>query len=173
MRDFTIRIAEPSDIGSVHSIMTTARSSMKEPELYVPDTPEFISRHIQDCGFTLLALYGTLPAGFLIVRIPGEERDNLGYDLGFSKQELSLAAHMESAAVLPEYQGNRLQRRLISSAEAILSSRGYQYALATVSPKNFYSLRNMLACGYRIAKTTTKYGGLERHILLKSLGKTA
>ena len=173
MRNFTIRLAEPSDVGSIYTIMNTARSSMKEPELYVPDTPEFISRHIQDCGFTLIALYGALPAGFLIVRIPGEERDNLGYDLGFSRQELPLAAHMESAAVLPEYQGNRLQRRLISSAEAILATRGYQYALATVSPKNFYSLRNMLSCGYRIAKTTLKYGGLERHILLKSLGQTA
>lgn len=173
MRDFTIRLAEQGDTEAISYIMKTVSSSMKEPDLYIPDDITFIRRHIADSGFTLLAMYGSQPAGFLIVRIPGEEPDNLGYDLGFNKIERSLVAHMDSAAVLPEYQGNRLQRRLVSGAETILASRGYQYAMATVSPKNFYSLRNMLSSGYRIAKTTLKYDGLERHILVKTLATPA
>lgn len=173
MREFTIRLAEEADTNTIFSIMDNVSSSMEEPDLYIADDLSFIRRHIADCGFTLMAMYGLQPAGFLIVRIPGEEADNLGYDLGFDKLERSLVAHMDSAAVLPEFQGNRLQRRLISAAETILAARGYQYAMATVSPRNFYSLRNMLSSGYRIAKTTVKYGGKERHILIKTLATPA
>ena len=169
MYDLNIQTASLADVDSIYSIMHSVSASMKDPSLYVTDDQDFIRRHVEEDGFTLIARSGNTPAGFLIVRIPGNAPDNLGIDLGFTHEQLLLSAHMESAAVLPEFQGNHLQKRLISAAETILVSRGYHSALATVSPKNPYSLQNMLASGYRIAKTTLKYGGLERHIIIKPL----
>ena len=34
--------------------------------------------------------------------------------------------------------------------------------VAEFSPKNIYSLNNMLGCGYQVIATRTKYWGIER-----------
>jgi len=169
MIEFHIRMAVLDDVAVMDSIMHTARDAMEDPGLYVADNREFIRRHIDECGFALIACVQNIAAGFLIVRIPGLEEDNLGRDLGFDEAKLLLSAHMESAAVLPEFQGNRLQTKLIAGAEQILALRGFRYALGTVSPKNVYSLTNMRSLGYQIMQTTLKYGGLERHIIMKQI----
>ncbi|MBQ4050678.1 MAG: GNAT family N-acetyltransferase, partial [Oscillospiraceae bacterium] len=95
--------------------------------------------------------------------------NNLGRELSFSKDQLLLCAHMDSAAVLPGYRGHKLQARLCAMAEQELKKLGYRYLLCTVHPDNRFSLQNMQKSGYEIQKTMFKYGGLPRHILLKTL----
>ena len=106
-------------------------------------------------------------AGFFLIHIPGLTEKNLGRSLGLPAEELPAVAHMDSAAVLPAYRGNGLQARLLREAERRLAGGPYSIWMSTVHPDNRYSLANMLAQGYQVAATMKKYGGLDRHILIK------
>ncbi|MDE6107297.1 MAG: GNAT family N-acetyltransferase, partial [Oscillospiraceae bacterium] len=98
-----------------------------------------------------------------------DEEHNLGNDLGFSPQQRSLVAHMESAAILPEFRGRGIQKKLISAAEARVAALGYRYSLCTVHPDNLPSFRSLVSLGYQVAETKLKYGGKLRHIMKKEL----
>lgn len=77
-------------------------------------------------------------------------------------------AHMETVVISKEYQGNKLQLKLMKAAEEILKDTIYQFFFATVHPDNQYSLNNFINLNYSIITTVKKYGGLDRHILYKN-----
>lgn len=108
-------------------------------------------------------------AGLFMVTFPGLTEENLGWDLGFSKEDLLHTAHMDTAVVLPAYRGHGLQARFMQTAEADLRKMGYKYLLCTIHPENQFSMGNALKAGYIVEKTTEKYGGLKRNILCKRL----
>ena len=165
-----ICLADESQIDSVFAIMSGVASHMEHPEYYVIDDRDYVARHISQEGFTLLWMEDETVAGFLIVHLPrpGEEH-NLGNDLGFPPEALPLVAHMESAAILPQFRGKGIQKKLITAAEACVAELGYRYSLCTVHPDNLPSLRSLLSLRYEVADTRLKYGGKLRHIMKKEL----
>jgi ribosomal protein S18 acetylase RimI-like enzyme len=164
-----LRLAERTDAAAIHQVMKTAGAAIPDDEWYFVDNLNFVEEHIQQMGFTVVAILGSDVVGFQIVRLPGAEDDNLGREIGLSGEELLKVAHIESAAVLPTHRGEGIQKRMVTWAEELLGRMGYAWYMCTVYPKNIYSLRNLDALGYRIVATRTKYGGFERHILLKSV----
>ena len=72
-------------------------------------------------------------AGIFIAVLPGTSRENLGYDIGLPQDELSLVAHMDTAPVLPEYRGQKLQYRLMQMAEEELKKEGLRLSLIHIS----------------------------------------
>ena len=78
-------------------------------------------------------------------------------------------AHMDTAAVLPQYRGHQLQYRLMQAAEADLRALGFRYLMGTIHPDNIYSMNNGLKQGYRIIGEKIKHGGKRRAILMKEL----
>ena len=107
---------------------------------------------------------GRIAAAFCIVD-PGMEEFNIGYDLGFSEEELKRVVHMDTAAVHPDYRGRGLQNRMMAHAEQELGGR---ILLCTIHPDNCYSLNNVLKLGYTIEKKTERYDSV-RYILRKDL----
>lgn len=171
-QEFTIRRADLADLDSIMAIMETAVQTANQADWFVADNRDFVKRHLRQEGFVLLAdNQNQQTAGFLIVRFPGLAMDNLGLEFDDSKDRLLKTAHIETVAVLPDFRGNGLQVRLVQAAETLLSQTPYCYFMATVHPDNHYSLNSMIRQGYRILSTTTKYGGLDRHILYKNLDK--
>lgn len=166
-----IQLAKPGQVDGIFSIMSGVAAHMEHPEYYVIDDRDYVARHISQEGFTLLWMEEVQIAGFLIVHLPRpEEEHNLGNDLGFSPRQLLLSAHMESAAILPEFRGRGIQKKLIAAAESRVTALGYQYSLCTVHPDNLPSLNSLLSLGYEVATTKLKYGGKLRHIMKKELG---
>lgn len=108
-------------------------------------------------------------AGIFTIAFPGTDESNLGRDLGMEEEKLPYVAHMDYAAILPEYRGNHLQYQLMQMGEEELQIIGYRYLMCTVHPDNRYSMKNVLQQGYQVMKTKEKYGGLIRNILLKEL----
>jgi len=166
MNDFNIRLADKNDVPPIHEMMSKISSEIHNIDIFYADEKSFIRRHISDEGFILLATQGENYAGFLIVRFPQGAEDNLAKD---SNQPIDpkTVFHIESVAVLPEFRGNGLQKRLVLEGERLAVSIGYQNAMATVSPHNRYSLSNMLDMGYKVVNTVPKYGSI-RNILLKN-----
>ena len=82
---------------------------------------------------------------------------------------LTEVVHIESIAVLPNFRGHKLQKRLLEMAEQIEKEKHTKYLMATVHPDHIYSMRNFNDQGFVCLLETKKYGGLRRNILLKEI----
>lgn len=173
MADFScsqICLATSEQVDEIFDLMSGVAAQMEHPEYYVTDDRDYVARHIAREGFTLLWMEADRVAGFLVVHLPrADEEHNLGNDLGFSPIQLSRVAHMESAAILPEYRGKGIQKKLIAAAEKRVQDMGFRYSLCTVHPDNLPSFRSLVSLGYQVADTRLKYGGKLRHIMKKEL----
>ena len=120
-------------------------------------------------GFTYEIYDGPTLAAAFSMTFPELDEENLGYDIGLSQKELEKVAHMDVAAVDPDYRGMGLQKRLMKLGEADAKALGYRYLMCTIHPDNAPSLKSALSLGYRVVQTKEKYGGKLRHILLKEV----
>ena len=167
--ELRMELAERKDIPDIGRIMNVAARSVADPDYFVADDEEFVARHIDQEGFVLLAKADGKTAAFLIVRIPGAAEDNLGRDLHLPPEEWNRVAHMESVAVLPDFRGHGIQKKLMAEAERRLIQQGIRVSLATVHPDNSASLNSFLHMGYQVELTKLKYQSQIRHILKKEL----
>lgn len=169
--DFVIQRASSEDVAEIDAIMRETESRLPRREFFVADDWEYVERHIDEEGFSLLARHDGECAAFLIIDLPGGDEKNLGRDLGWPADVLKRCAHIDSVCVRPAFRGRGLQKRLVEDAEIRLEGMGITRYLATVHPENTASLKSMLALGYQIGATKPKYGGLPRHILFKIVGE--
>lgn len=170
--EFDMVRARCEDAGEVADVIRKVFQKMEHREWYVADNEEYVREKLLDhTGMVWKAVEkesGEL-AGVFMMTFPGYGEENLGWDLGFDREQCLKTTHMESAAVLPAYRGNHLQQRLMEIAEAEAKKRGYRYLLCTIHPDNLYSKKNALRQGYQVMATKEKYGGLLRDILMKRL----
>ena len=159
--------ADKKDIQKIKCIMDAGFASVQDKTWYVTDDVAFLERHIEAEGYILNYMSDETIAGFLIVRYPGMAEDNLGRYL--DNVELTRVTHMESASVLPEFRGQKIQKKLLQRAEELERERGTKYLMCTVHPDNIYSRRNLEQLGYFCLTETEKYGGLKRKIMYKEI----
>ncbi|HCL80177.1 MAG TPA: hypothetical protein DIC53_09455 [Synergistaceae bacterium] len=89
-------------------------------------------------------------------------------DLKLEDTERTHVAVMDFCVTDSEYRGNNLQFVSYIFMENILYP--YRYHLhTTVSPKNVFSLNNILKCGFFTVGFKQKYGGHARFVLYKNL----
>lgn len=168
-----IKCVQESDIPEIMDLMELAKNLTKNPDWYSTDDENFVRRHIDEEGFILKAVEGECLAGFLIARYPKEVEDNLGNYWNLTDNQMQKVAHMESAAVHPDFRGRGIQKMLMAHAEAILVQEGYRYLMGTAHPDNVYSVNNFLKLGYEILTRTEKYGGLPRYVFGKTVAVLA
>lgn len=170
--DFIIRKAGACDLDGIMAVMEEARGNTEHPDWFVADNEDFVRAHLAGKGFVVVAEAGNGEiAGFFLVKEP-EPEENLGKYLDFDEEQLAGVAVMDSAAVGSRWRGNGLQGRMLETAEALLEKERFQYLMCTVHPENRFSLHNMQSHGYEIKRTTQCYGGLLRHVLLKTINRT-
>lgn len=171
---FIIRDAKEGDLEEIIRIVGEIKESMENQDWFSDDGRAYLEKHFTgelDGFYRIAEAENGEMAGCFLTDIPGMDERNMGYDLGYTKEQLEHTAHMDMAAVRPEYRGFRLQDRLMEACEEELGKRGFTYLLATVHPDNRYSLDNVRKRGYQIMATKEKYGGLQRHILCKKIAE--
>ena len=168
-REVKIEYATMDDLSTIMNIMHTALGLVEDKSWYAVDSEEFVGKCIEGQGFTLKAMVDGNVAGFLTVRYPWREEDNLGDYIGLSDDEKMFVAHMESAAVLPEYRGLRIQNKLMAKGFELLKETKYKYVMGTAHPDNSFSVNNFLKLGYEIVADVKKYGGLRRYVFNQTI----
>lgn len=165
--DIKIGFAVKEDVPQIFGIMEETYRQMEHPDWFCIDDADFLYRHTAGEGFILKAeILGDI-AGFLVIRCPGDAKDNLESYLNLPEEEKGLAAHMESAAVKEGYRGRGIQNKLMAEGERLLWEMGYRYLMGTAHPDNKYSVNNFLRLGYEIIAEDLKYGGLPRYVFCK------
>lgn len=179
-----IRLAGPADVEGMVQVMVESVEALPHPDWFVSDDGAFIRRQIEEEGFGLVAEEDGGMAGFLVVRIPGQEEENLGHYLSVwqemmecGKEEgaralLERVAHFESACVRPPCRGRRLQARLFTRALEVLASPEYgriAWCMGTVHPDNQASMKSFLRNGFEVLEVVKKYGGLDRCVMCRQI----
>ncbi len=106
---------------------------------------------------------------YSIIGFPGNDRDNLGRDIGLAEMQLEKVAHLQAAMVHPAFRGNGLQRKMAVQHQQVIGDMGYEHVCCTISPKNPHSLGNMLANGFGIRGLKPKFDGWWRFIMYKNI----
>ena len=166
MSRITLRLAKAEDVSAIMEIMHRAHEAMADPSAYITDSAEYVSHYTQQDGFVLLAVDGEKPVGFFMAAAPGLRENNLGHYLGFTPQELKGTLMMDSAAVLPDYQGLGIMGMMFARAVE-MGAEKYTYLLGTVAPENAPSFRTFEKNGFTLCKNITKPGGQVRCLMGK------
>ncbi len=92
-------------------------------------------------------------------------------DLSQSLQKFSASRPINCKVVLvhPDYRGRHWQKEMFLACEAIARNKGYKQIIATVARDNSHSRNNLISLGMKLDSSTTKYGGLQRDIMYKSI----
>lgn len=164
MKNIGIRMANEMDVPIIMEIMHRAHAAMADPGAYITDDEAYITRLIRERGFALIAETDDGPVGFFMVCVPGGDEDNLGHYLELSEEALCQAAMMDSAAVLPECQGQGIMGRMFR--EAVRQSEGkFPILLGTVAEDNLPSRRNFEKRGFSVLMRVVKPGGQQRLLM--------
>lgn len=165
-----IRKGSAADTESYLQLLHVVKEHMDHPEWFYLDPDEDVRAMMANGMMELWVAEdedGTLAGGFDIIH-PGLAECNYGWDLDFSESELMRVIQMDTAAVHPDYRGQKLQWKLMQEAEKSISQKHRGILLCTVHPDNRYSLQNVLKQDYTIVKKKEKYGSV-RYILRKDL----
>ena len=164
--DIQIRKISMDELHKYLEFSHIVKDMMVEDDWFFLDPDEEVREMMErDAVGIWLAEDGDRIAAAFCIVYPGLEEFNIGYDLGFSQEELKRVVHMDTAAVHPDYRGRGLQNRMMGLAEQELQGK---ILLCTIHPDNRYSLNNVLKLGYTIEKKTERYNSV-RYILRKDL----
>ena len=152
----------------IMGLQKTVVDNLENPELFEPLPIDCIDRYTQGEG----RIIGVLSQGELIaydmMSFPGENHDNLGYDLKISRNELMKLVHLEAVVVHPVYRGNNLHFKMQEHLLNLAQELGYHHIASTISPSNYPSLSNFLESGLVIKQLKTKYGNKLRYIVYRN-----
>lgn len=145
-------------------------------ETFSPDSREDLIQQIENDGLLIGTLVDEELIAYRYVSFPREHYSNLGVDLNIDREELNLVANLETTVVHPDYRGNRLQWKTLDRAIGLIERKGYIHLCTTISPKNPYSMSNIMDHDLVIRRIKRKYGikidqsdGLVRYILHRNL----
>ena len=166
-----IRTCRHEHVSEIMNLMRFAKETITKKEWFVDDDEPFIYSLLDGNGFIILARPKNSDrlAGFFFVKYVGNSPDSLARFSDLPTEKLPFCAHMDSAAVYPEFRGHHLQAQMTAAAEQQLLMTPYRYLFATIHPDNIYSLNNMRFMGYEVINRVKIYGGLDRYIIFKEL----
>ncbi|GAB6170221.1 hypothetical protein JCM1393_26810 [Clostridium carnis] len=144
---------------------------LENKELYAVSTKDEFKEYMLEKGI-ILGIVEKNTKSLIAMGVYGHlkyDKNNYGYDIELSYENLIKVCQVESTVVKKCYRGNGLQKLLCKEIENIAIKNKTPIIMATASPLNEYSLNTFKSLGYEIVKEKLKYGGLRRYVLLKKL----
>lgn len=133
------------------------------------ETDQFFADHLDACGQIFGAFDGDRLMAYCVLGLPRETDPNFGTDHHLPPDQLGKVAHIDGAAVDPQWRGQGWQRRMVEHRIEIARKCGRTIALSTVAPTNFPSLISTVSTGLAIHGLIAKFGG-NRFLLRRDIG---
>lgn len=162
-----VRICTKQDLPELYALQQRVIAAMPDKELFVPNSEEEMARNV--AYHLTIAVWAEGKAIALgILRYPGESGENYASHLGVPESMWKYWANADTVIVDPLWRGNRLQQKLV---ELFVQWRRPEIVAmgCTVSPKNRFSLDNVLACGFTVRDRKIMYGCHDRYLLSRDL----
>lgn len=163
-KPFIIRKMEAGEIDEIMALEALVVADLESDETFAPDAREDILYDMSHGG----VVFGVFVDGNLVayryIVFPDRSPVNLGMDIGLFGEELDQVVNFTTTVVHPLYRGNRLQRKTMKHALEYLRGKPYKHLVCTISPLNYYSLKNMIRSGFVIRRIKRKYGKIADEI---------
>jgi len=130
---------------------------------------DYLVKTINNDGYIELYYDEDTFVGFLMLIVNDLEEFNKYRVKDIKFEEASIYG---GVMISPSYWGNELQKQMTERLETLSLEKGCKYILATVSPENSYSYKNLLDNGYKVIGEKEMGKGL-RYILVKELNIVA
>ena len=146
------------------SFYNTVARLIRNPEIFVPD-----NTLPSDLGGEGIVLGVRVDTRLICIRVLTFNKNTIRDFKNILGEKISgTIACSDGCVVDSRYRGNNLQQMTWFLVEPLLYGK-CDTVVATVSPKNFASLRNLLICSFLIVDMANMYNGYERFILRKKL----
>lgn len=157
-KDYEILMLDDSRLDDVMKLQDLIYASIPDKEIFATDTKEDYLKDMAQGGFVLGVYVDKRLVSYRYVSFPGLTEKNLGLDLGMDPEALLHSANLETTVVHPDFRGNKLQKLTLDHAVEIIKERGYYHLFSTVSPKNIFSLANVMSADLKVKALKKKYG---------------
>lgn len=169
-KSYEMKLLREDQLDMLMELQQKVYDEIDDEEVFQLTTKEEFQIRAQEKGRILGVFVEDRLAAFLALYFPGkDDEENLGRDIGLSGEELDKVAYFESLAVDSAFRGNNLQQKMQQEAYDLVAEIGYTHLMATVSHKNYYSLKNMMAFRFKVAALKEKYGGKLRYITHRNI----
>lgn len=163
-----IRLCLPDEIDAIAGLQDRVYEHIGNKKNFVLTTREELTESLS--RDVCLGVYdGEKLIAFTLMVINRDTARNLGFSLGYERQKCLKCVTNDTTFVDPDYQGYGIQRRLLEIKNAIAEKLGAEEVLATVSPENAFSLRNIISEGFEVVSEKNMYGGYRRYIVRKKI----
>jgi hypothetical protein len=136
-------------------------------EIYAPTTDEELELILNGEGMSLGVWFEDRLICMRAVITDPARMSGILEHMGFETGRHGSAAYTEHCIVDKDFRGNNVQFLTHYAMENYISGK-FDAILSTVSPKNMFSLQNILACNFVIIGLKTLYGGYMRYIMKKN-----
>ncbi len=166
---FHSRLLTEADLDDVTDLHDEVLATMR-PDLFADEADGFFADHIERIGriLGLFAEGGLIAYG--VLGLPGRDDPNFGDFIGLPPEDRGHVAHIDGAAIRPEWRRNGLHRVLIDWRLNLARQLGRTIAITTAAPENLPSVRNLLTEGMTIRALEQKFGGW-RYVLRRDLDR--
>lgn len=165
---YIIRVLDRSDLMDIMELQFSVIATIEQKELYVPISEEEM-RYLFDGNGEAIGLYiqdKLYAACSILWRVDYEH--NMGRELNFSDEELSLVAQLELSLVDSDLRGHKLQYRMADIlARRVAAEERCRYLFTTVSPHNYASIQTVTALGLQVVKLCKMYYDWDRYVVCK------
>jgi hypothetical protein len=138
------------------------------PEIFVPTTESDIVRLLGGAGVSYGVWFEERLICMRSVITDGKWVNETLSHMGFEADLQNRTIYTDHCIVDRDFRGNNVQFLTHYAIEQIISDK-YDSFFTTVSPKNSFSLQNILGCNFVVVGIRELYGGYTRFIMRKKL----
>ena len=155
---FSSAILSDEHLGDILALYGTVRATIRA-DLFAEEADGFFPDHLARIG-RILGLFAedTLIA-YGVLGLPGPGDVNFADMIDLAEPQRQGVAHIDGAAVCPEWRGNGVHRVLVAWRLERAREAGRSIALSTAAPENLPCVGNLLAEGFDIHALIQKFGG--------------
>ncbi len=166
----TYRYLDDPEIDTVLALQDRVLAGLPNPDVLRAVPADRHARILRTQGRTAGAFDGRRLIGYAAAQYPITLTEHQGRTINLSQAALDRSAQMEGLVVDPDYRGGRIGRRLNELRLVYALARGFRHAVATISPRNRYSLQAFVPTGLIVRGLSRGHGKALRYTLHDDLG---
>lgn len=169
---YQIRFVDKTYLKEVLELEQFVLEKLIDKDLFAPAPAGSYEEILNNRGKLIGVFINDKLIGMSSIYFPNGDDDNIGKDVGLKNEEIYKVVYLCNAVVHPDFRGQGLINKLFTYLIDEVKRKGeWRYIIATASPKNYASAKNILSAGLKIIKMKVKFGGYIRFIFYNDLEK--
>lgn len=169
---YQIRFVDKTYLKEVLELEQFVLEKLIDKDLFAPAPAGSYEEILNNRGKLIGVFINDKLIGMSSIYFPNGDDDNIGKDVGLENEEIYKVVYLCNAVVHPDFRGQGLINKLFTYLIDEVKRKGeWRYIIATASPKNYASAKNILSAGLKIIKMKVKFGGYIRFIFYNDLEK--